>query len=128
MNLTALEACFLRHERDTVPKDQFVDGIMHPSGIRDVFHHVKTIAEAHGVTFLCPKSFAKNNGPVGTHHVLVWFSGSPVPPEIGRNKDGQTVRWDASGTSLENLTLKPSILEQDNLCGWHGFVTNGDAT
>jgi hypothetical protein len=128
MKLIALEACFLRHERLTVPKDQFVDGIRSPSGFRDKLHHVERMAEAHGVSFLCPKSFAQNNGPIGTHNVLIWFSGSPVPPEIGRNKDGQTVRWDSSGTSLDDLTLRPSILEQAGPCCWHGFVTNGDAT
>jgi len=97
---------------------------------RTVFHPVESVAEAHGVRFLCPKSFAKNGGPVGTHSVYVFFTGSP---HAGHNAAGQEVRWQvAGGTTIDDLQLTPSILEQDDemppeyRCGWHGFVgTNG---
>jgi Family of unknown function (DUF6527) len=93
-----------------------------PEGDRDVFTHVDSLAEAHGIHFLCPKSFAANHGPVGTHMVQVYFAGSPVPAHMGKNKNGQTVRWYASGNGLENLSLTPSIQEEDDICKWHGFV------
>lgn len=99
-----------------------------PTPTRDLFAPVATLAEAHGVRFLCPKNFAKNGGAVGTHSVYIWFAGSPVPAHIGHNKDGQTVRWTASGTGLADLVLTPSIQEQDEgsppewRCGWHGWV------
>lgn len=99
-----------------------------PHATRDVFVPAASLAEAHGICFLCPKAFAKNGGPKGTHSVYVWFAGSPVPPHIGRNTAGQAVRWTASGTGLDDLVLTPSILEQDDdlpeawRCGWHGFV------
>jgi hypothetical protein len=59
--------------------------------------------------------------------VQVFFVGSPVPDRLGTNKDGKTVRWHATGTGLDDLTLAPSIEEQGGDCGWHGFVTKGDA-
>ena len=97
-----------------------------PRPVWDHFEPVEKFAEAHGVEFLCPKSFAKNGGPKGTHSVYVWFEGSPVPGHIGQNKQGQTVRWKASGSGLDDLVLTPSIQEQDegslDLCLWHGFV------
>lgn len=105
------------------------DGDIHmwsPTADRWVFHPVETVAEAHGVRFLCPKSFAKNGGPKGTHSVYIFFAGSPY---AGHNKEGQEVRWNvAGGSSLDDLQLTPSIQEQDeglpleHQCNWHGFV------
>jgi hypothetical protein len=92
------------------------------------FIPVATLPEAHAVSFLCPQAYAKNGGPVGTHSVMVAFEGSPVPPHLCGGKNGPT-RWKASGTSIEDMTLTPSIQEvDDGLCSWHGFVTNGDAS
>lgn len=103
-----------------------------PGPTRDLFDTVETLAEAHGICFLCPKSFAENGGAQGTHSVYVWFQGSPVPGHIGRNLKGETVRWAASGIGLDDLVLTPSILEEDAglapewRCSWHGFVgSNG---
>lgn len=93
-----------------------------PTPFKDIFAPVETFAEAHGVRFLCPKDFAKNGGAVGTHSVYIWFQGSPVPPYIGHNSKGETVRWSASGTGLDDLVLTPSIQEEDTNCRWHGFV------
>ena len=93
---------------------------------RTVFEHVERVADAHGVRFLCPKSFSKNGGPKGTHSVYIFFTGSPY---AGHNSDGKEVRWQVvGGTTLNDLQLSPSILEQDEelsserRCGWHGFV------
>jgi hypothetical protein len=90
------------------------------------FDHVDTLSAAHGVRFVCPKSYASQGGLAGAHSVQVYFAGSPVPSGMGVNTEGKTVRWSASGTNLDDLSLTPSIHEQDNVCGWHGFVgSNG---
>lgn len=142
MKLRDLEARLLRwYEEASTERDErgmYVfrrDGeirMWSPTPTTDCFATVKTLAEAHGISFLCPRSFAKNGGPKGTHSVRVYFQGSPVPPRIGTNKEGQTVRWAASGTGLDDLVLTPSIQEQDDglppawRCNWHGFVgSNG---
>lgn len=83
---------------------------------------VSALNEAHGIRFICPKSFAAHGGMAGAHSVQVYFAGSPVPNHIGVNKNGDAVRWNVSGTSLDDLSLSPSIQEQDSICGWHGFV------
>lgn len=116
--LRELQAQFIAYFQES-EEDRFKRGAAVPG---DMFRHVDTFAEAHGIHFLCPKAYAKNGGPEGTHRVQVYFAGSPVPAHLGKNKDGQTVRWSASGTSLDNLSLSPSIQEQDDVCGWHGFV------
>ena len=80
-------------------------------------------ADAQGLWFLCPKCFTGNNGPVGTHGVLVWFEGRGVPPEATPGPG----RWLITGTSLETLVLTPSIHLKGEGCGWHGFITDGRA-
>lgn len=79
---------------------------------------------AHGIRFACPKAFAINHGLAGTHMIQVYFAGSPVPPELGRNRKGEPVRWQASGSGLDDLSLSPSIQEDDDICKWHGWVGN----
>ena len=82
--------------------------------------------EADGIMFLCPKCFKDNNGPVGTHSVICWFVGR-VPDDV----DPKPGRWNPSGTSIDDFSLvgpgAHSILMLGG-CGWHGFVTNGDAS
>jgi hypothetical protein len=91
------------------------------------FSPVNTLAEADSVMFLCPACFAKNSGPIGTHGIRVDFEGRSVPDEYCiRNSEGNPVRWNATGTSIGDLSLTPSILLLHD-CAWHGFVTNGDA-
>jgi|SRR5579863_4483019 len=118
LTLQQLDGRFIRYREET--KDEmFARGVSKPA---QFFERVNSLGEAHGVRFICPKSFVAHNGPVGAHSVQVYFAGSPVPPEMGVNEAGETVRWAASGTSLDDLSLSPSIQEQDNECGWHGFV------
>jgi hypothetical protein len=84
-----------------------------------------SLAEAQGIEFLCPKCFAENNGPVGTHAVICWFKGK-VPDSVSP-KPG---RWNPSGTCIDDLTFVPpgafSVLLTGG-CGWHGYVKNGSA-
>lgn len=111
--LRELEARFIAYHKET-EEEMFARGVAQPA---DFFKRVETLAEAHGIRFLCPKARA--------HMIQIYFSGSPVPEHLGKNKDGQTVRWSVFGTSLDDLSLTPSIHEQDDICGWHGFVGSG---
>lgn len=78
---------------------------------------------AFGVMFLCPKCFADNGGEVGTHSVIVPFADRGVPTGFMPTMP----RWSATGETLETLTTKPSIAIQGG-CGWHGWITDGDAS
>lgn len=116
MKLTDLDAEFLRYERD---------GEGHT-----LWHRVDALAEAQGVTFLCPKCFASNNGARGTHGVVCWSSSRGVPDYATPNPG----RWRMDGTGLDDLTLNAetkggarSVLLLGG-CGWHGHVTNGAIT
>lgn len=89
------------------------------------FAPVNSVAEADSVMFLCPACFIANGGNVGTHSIRVDFRGKAVPDDVCiHNSDGTPVRWDASGTTIEDLTLGPSILLLSG-CAWHGFVEQG---
>lgn len=117
MKLTTLEAEFLRYHEE--------DG--------RVYHkHVSTIAEAQGVMFLCPACFKAHGGKVGTHRVVCWSRSRGVP-EHAQPRPG---RWSMYGAGLHDLTLNGDADENGGGarsvlllggCGWHGFVTNGDA-
>ena len=94
-----------------------------------VYKHVDTIDEAQGVWFLCPKCFAANNGPVGTHAVICWSRSAGVPDEAVPGPG----RWTLVGTGYNDLTLNGdppgnarSVLLYSG-CGWHGHITEGIA-
>lgn len=124
MKLRDLDATFMRWEqRDLTAEERALNPHLPADHKSDWFIPVETLAEAHMVKFICPKGKAAGL----EHHVYIAFENSPVPPHLFKNSHGQTVRWSVSGTSLDDLTLRPSILEEDNECNWHGFVTNGDA-
>lgn len=133
--LPDLEAQFLRHEVRIEPRlRRQPDGSdKEEIGPHEYFHEVDTLAEAQGVEFLCPVCFAKNNGNVGTHHVICWFRG-----KVPDNAVPGPGRWDASGSGLHNLTLNPSVnldvhdaefyKKYPACCRWHGWVKEGVAT
>jgi hypothetical protein len=109
MQLVELEACFYRI---VTPEKLYIE--------------VATIDEAQGVRFLCPKCWATNGGPVGTHSVLCWFLHRGV---LDTEKPGPG-RWEPHGTGLHDLTLcaaSSSIALQAG-CMWHGFVQNGSTS
>lgn len=125
MKLSELEPQFLRwYQRPHTEEERRLNPQFGPDKVQDIFAHVATLGEAHGIIFVCPKSRMTGED----HYTQVWFAGSPVPPHIGKNKEGKTVRWTAAGTGYGDLTLQPSIEEQDDHCKWHGHVTNGDAS
>jgi hypothetical protein len=113
VTLRELEAYFVRYE--------VRDGV--------TYHvHVATLAEAQGITFLCPACYAKNCGPVGTHSVLCWFAGRGIADDV----DPKPGRWNPTGTGLDDLTFVGpgsfSVWLQEARCAWHGFVSNGCAS
>lgn len=121
--LRTLEARFMRHSIQ--PADEG-HGRKRPDGTTqwggfdvDTYSPVESIADADLVKFLCPKCFAANGGKKGTHQVYAEFAGRNCPPEMNNG-----VRWQFSGTSIDDLTITPSILCIGG-CAWHGFVENG---
>ncbi len=79
-------------------------------------HDVGTLPEAEAVFFYCPCGYGKPTSD-GTHGLL-------IPFETKHPKG-----WKMSGTSLEDLTLEPSLLigcyESQPPC-WHGYLTAGE--
>lgn len=92
------------------------------------YREVATKAEAQGVRFLCPKCYAANSGPIGTHQIICWSRTLGVP-------DGATPgpgRWTFAG-ELANLTINGDppgnarSVQLNGGCAWHGHVTDGEA-
>jgi hypothetical protein len=87
-----------------------------------------TLADAHGIIFLCPKCFEANGGEVGTHSVICWFNDRGVPAD----RTPGPGRWNPSGTGLDDLTFvgpgAVSVQLTGEGCSWHGFIKNGEAT
>lgn len=75
------------------------------------WHDVEAFAEADGVIMDCPGC--------GEHSVAIWTHSAPPYLE-------PTPRWTLTGTSLDDLSVTPSV----NLlggCRWHGFIVGGEA-
>ncbi len=131
--LMELDPSWRRHEVGTASPNhgqKLPDGSIQWGGFEvDWLQRVDLFSEAQGIWFDCPLCWAawKAGGKYGAHGVLVWFAGRGVPERLGKNSSGQTVRWNASGTGFEDLTLTPSILLPGG-CNWHGFVTKGQVT
>lgn len=87
---------------------------------RGDFDETAAIADAQGVMFDCPKC--------GAHSVLCWSRSRGVPDDVQPGPG----RWRLVGTSLDDLTLdaepgKSRSVRLTGACGWHGFVTDGEA-
>lgn len=84
----------------------------------DYLPAMAAVADAHGVMFECPKCH--------NHSVLVWFKDRPQLHGAWE----PLARWTATGHTLHDLTLTPSInLDTPGAtgCKWHGWLMNGDA-
>ena len=57
------------------------------------------LADADGVEFLCPKCFAANGGPKGTHVIICW------QPHVAPATKPGAGRWRLAGTGLDDLSL-----------------------
>lgn len=104
------------------------DCLQKVTGPRVFYPFAEKIEDAHGVEFLCPKCFAANGGPRGTHAIICWSRSRGVP-----NDASPGGRWSIEGTGFDDLTLNGdnggarSVLLTSG-CAWHGVVTNGDVT
>jgi predicted RNA-binding Zn-ribbon protein involved in translation (DUF1610 family) len=118
-----------------------------------------TVEGMQGVMFQCPSCGAGKEIVVdheretggrprrfiaGAHYIRVFFANprgvDVAPPDADLRNDGTpNPRWTMSGTSLDDLTLTPSIncdipwTDKDGVahpssCKYHGFVTNGEVT
>jgi hypothetical protein len=94
------------------------------TGPRVFLPFVERIEDAQGITFLCPKCFSENGGAARTHSVICWWRDRGVPDDAHPGPG----RWTVSGAGFADLSLSPSVHLTGPGCGWHGFVTNGDAT
>jgi len=97
---------------------------------------VDRVADADVLYFQCPKCAAscprvmRDDGTgyaEGAHFISVPFKAHDGRPEMAQREAQGRPRWGVSGTSLSDISTTPSI-QVIGGCGWHGFVTNGDAT
>ena len=86
---------------------------------------VESVGDACAILFLCPVCFHKTG-----HSIKVYFANRGVDP--GRKP---FPRWKASGNTIDDLTLEPSIwinkdlpLEIKDACRWHGWIKKGEAS
>ena len=125
VRLTELEAAFIKYTPRSPTEDERKINPQWPADyILDCFQiEGVSIDESDGILFICPKSRAENKD----HYIQVYFAGSSVPDRLGKNKVGKTCRWNKQGAGMADLSLQPSIAEEDDVCKWHGFVTLGEA-
>jgi hypothetical protein len=78
------------------------------------------MAEADGIAFQCPVC---SDG----HMLLVWFRGRVPDLYFPGWKSEGPKGWIPSGSSIDNVSLTPSVDCATNYPGcWHGHVTNGE--
>lgn len=83
---------------------------------------VKTLREAHGVSYLCPVCFWINGGSVGTHGCLHWFTKAKLPDDA----DPGPGRWNANGHDIDDLTfVAPGSFSVNMVGHWHGYIESG---
>lgn len=88
------------------------------------YAHVAHVEDADGVSFLCPKCFVANGGPVRTHQILCWR------PRVSQDISPTPGRWEFEGTGYHDLTLVAGsssiLLSNPDGCGAHFFIRRGD--
>lgn len=95
------------------------------TGPREYWIDAKSLDDAQGILFLCPKCFQSNNGEIGTHEVQVTFANRNVIDEHGVHNGERPVRWNVEGSNFDDITISPSILIIGG-CEWHGFIQHGE--
>lgn len=107
-------------------KEGFVAQLVTTNNGGKTLGKVELVADAHGLLFTCPKcAIYLASDPDGTksgHAVLCWFVGK-VPDDV----DPKPGRWTPTGTTIDDITLTPSVHLSGPGCGWHGWVLNGEA-
>lgn len=86
-----------------------------------LWQRVDSLSEADGVLFLCPKCFAANGGPIGTHSVVCWR------PHVPQTESPIPGRWQFEGSGLDDLTLVAgsSSVQLVGGCNAHFYVRGG---
>lgn len=105
------------------------------TNVDDSHVYLDSLEGADGIFFWCPCGYNKPDYPLDgarPHGVIVNFANPrgvpPAPEHTGsRSRDGRPSRWTMSGTSLEDLTLHPSVDVGTPSC-WHGWIRNGEVT
>jgi hypothetical protein len=122
MKLTDLEPQFLRYEKRPCEPNVWIDGMCSDKPYREYFHNADTLAEADGISFLCPICLNDSH-----HSVICWFE-DKVPDDLKPNPG----RWNPVGTDYHDLSFVPGAKSNSVLllcgCAWHGFITNGEVT
>jgi hypothetical protein len=88
---------------------------------RKTYGMTDNIAEADGVSFVCPKCFAAQGRP-GSHSVICWT------PKVPQDVAPMPGRWNLVGTGYGDLSLvagSSSVLLMGG-CNAHFFVRNGE--
>lgn len=86
------------------------------------------IEGAQGLFLWCPCAYPDDKR---AHGLVVPFANPrnapPVHPDHGPNRPGSKgkPRWHMEGTSLDDLTISPSVAVGSPEC-WHGFITKGE--
>lgn len=108
---------------------------------------VNVVDGVQGINFQCPKCAqtcddggvepdaawcaAKLEGRSfvrGAHYVLCWFTNPVNAPRVPDSADPKPGRWPFEGTSIDDVTLTGSVFLTEPRCGWHGHITNGEAS
>jgi hypothetical protein len=121
VRLSDLEAFFVRREVRACAGPGSGCSTTSPHSSHEYHYPTETIADADGVYFLCPKCFAENGGPIGTHSVICWRPRMPAEVLPGPG------RWEFVGTGLGDLTLRAgsSSVALRGGCAAHFFVEQG---
>jgi hypothetical protein len=110
----------LKAGRDPLAVSYTEDDFELVTGPRRYRYPVDTLAEAHGISFLCPKCIGEHGG----HSVVCWFEGRvPDDEEPGPG------RWNPTGTGYSDLSFVPGAksnsVQLRGGCNAHFLVTNG---
>jgi hypothetical protein len=108
VRLTELEPQFLK--------------ITHLEGDRWTCRMDASFEDCDGLEFLCPKCWAANNGPIGTHRVICWKPTVPATISPGPG------RWAHTGSGFGDISLVAgsSSVQLIGGCNWHGYVQGGE--
>jgi len=111
----------LKSDRDPLAQSFTEDDFELVTGPRTYRYPVDTLAEAHGISFLCPKCIDHNGH---AHSVVCWFDGR-VPDDATPGPG----RWNPTGTGYSDLSFVPGAKSKSvrlhGGCNAHFLVTNG---
>jgi hypothetical protein len=122
VRLTDLDPQFVKRELRVC--DGHDCSVVAPHPMEHEYYCPSDLPSADGISFICPKCFAVNGGPIGVHSVLCWR------PRVAAGISPGPGRWEFLGTGYEDLTLVAgsSSVKLTGGCGAHFHVTSGAIT